>query len=42
VDLDISFNEGLPAPVNILVYATYETEVKLLGGQFIEANFVNG
>ena len=42
IDLDIAFSEGLAAPINILIYATYETEIKLLAGQVIESNFING
>lgn len=42
VDVDIGFREGLAAPVNALIYATYETELRLLDGQCIEANFING
>lgn len=41
ISLDLAFNEGLERPINILIYATYETEIKLLAGQVIEANFVN-
>lgn len=42
IDLDIAFSAGLENPINVLVYATYETEMKLLAGQVIESNFVNG
>jgi len=42
VDLDLAFTTPLIQPINLLVYATYETEIKLLGGQTIEANFING
>lgn len=42
VDLDIAFSEGLANPINVLVYATYETQLKLLAGQVIDANFING
>lgn len=42
VDLDLAFRAGLLAPMNVLIYATYETEIKLLDGQCIEANFING
>lgn len=42
VDVDIRFSEGLEAAINVLVYATYETRIKLLNGVAIEANFING
>lgn len=42
VDLDVAFTTALESPVNILIYATYETSIKLLNGQVIEASFVNG
>lgn len=42
IDLDLVFNEALPNNINVLIYATYETHIKLLNGMTIEANFVNG
>lgn len=42
VDLDIQFTAALTQPINVLIYATFETDIKLLNGQVIEANFVNG
>lgn len=42
IDLDIVFSEALAKTINILIYATYETQIKLLNGTVIEANFVNG
>lgn len=42
VDLDVHFSEPLTHSVNIIVYATYETDIKLLNGEVVEANFVNG
>lgn len=42
VDLDLRFADALPNAVNIIVYATYETEIQLLNGQVVEASFVNG
>ena len=42
VDLELAFRNGLAAPINALIYATYETEIKLLEGQCVEAGFING
>lgn len=42
VDIDIKFSAALDAAINVLIYATYETHIKLLNGQTIEANFING
>jgi len=42
VDLDVHFSEPLATSVNIIVYATYETDIKLLNGEVVEANFING
>lgn len=42
VDLDLGFSAALEAAINVLVYATYESEIKILDGQTIEAKFVNG
>lgn len=42
VELDLGFSAALANAINILIYATYETQIKILNGQTIEANFING
>jgi hypothetical protein len=42
IDLELAFRTALTAPVNILIYATYETRILIQDGQTIEAKFVNG
>lgn len=42
IDLELTFRTALTENINVIFYLTYETDVKLLNGQCIEANFVNG
>jgi len=41
VDLDLSFREPIPHPVNIIIYATYESGLKIGKDTVTAVNFVN-
>ena len=41
VDLDVSFREPIPHPANIIIYATYESGIKIGRDSVTAVNFVN-
>lgn len=42
IELDLIFNAALANVINVLIYATFETELRLLNGQGQPPNFING
>lgn len=38
VDIDLAFANALPENITVLVYASFETDIKLLDGQVVEAS----
>lgn len=42
IDLELMFNEANNRAINILVYATFETELKLLNGVAVSPDFIHG